>query len=147
MVNHESPWGAFAPIAHLEVMPFRDAGNGRMEHGMSIQVSHTWQGGTRFHGGRQDGTRRNTFGFPPNTGFTEFHHNTSFTKGVKHPRRLRSYQPPCNRVLPCHSRLQVVGVSDGPQDCLYGIHKAIDLKRLDLAAFDAKEYEYYETVE
>ncbi|EIW73017.1 hypothetical protein TREMEDRAFT_25011, partial [Tremella mesenterica DSM 1558] len=37
IVGHMEPWTAFSPIATWEVMPFRDAGNGIMDHGLSIQ--------------------------------------------------------------------------------------------------------------
>ena len=38
IVGHEDPWKAFRAVAQLEVMPFRDAGNGPMNYGISIQV-------------------------------------------------------------------------------------------------------------
>ncbi|KAK4685178.1 cell division cycle 14, partial [Tremellales sp. Uapishka_1] len=37
IVGKREPWDAFGPIAQLEVMPFRDAGNGLADHGLSIQ--------------------------------------------------------------------------------------------------------------
>jgi cell division cycle 14 len=39
IVEHKSPWNAFKPIAQMEFMPFRDAGNGPMDYGLSIQVN------------------------------------------------------------------------------------------------------------
>ncbi|KAK8844760.1 hypothetical protein IAR55_006610 [Kwoniella newhampshirensis] len=37
LVAKRKPWEAFKPIAQFEVMPFRDAGNGEMDYGISIQ--------------------------------------------------------------------------------------------------------------
>ncbi|WWC90188.1 uncharacterized protein L201_005121 [Kwoniella dendrophila CBS 6074] len=37
IVGRQPPWNAFGPIAPLEIMPFRDAGNGPMDYGLSIQ--------------------------------------------------------------------------------------------------------------
>ncbi|WVW81277.1 hypothetical protein I302_103268 [Kwoniella bestiolae CBS 10118] len=37
IVGRQPPWNAFRPIAPLEIMPFRDAGNGPMDYGLSIQ--------------------------------------------------------------------------------------------------------------
>ncbi|CDZ98577.1 phosphoprotein phosphatase [Phaffia rhodozyma] len=37
MVNRKNPWEAFHPIAHLEFMPFRDAGRGPGDFNLSIQ--------------------------------------------------------------------------------------------------------------
>ncbi|WVQ82894.1 hypothetical protein IAT38_005030 [Cryptococcus sp. DSM 104549] len=37
IVGKLPPWGAFKPVAHFEVMPFRDAGSGPMDYGLSIQ--------------------------------------------------------------------------------------------------------------
>lgn len=31
------------------------------------------------------------------------------------------------------------------QDCLYGMHKAMEFGLLDLSSFDAAEYQHYET--
>lgn len=39
LVGGLDPASAFMPIAKLEVMPFRDAGNGVFDHALSIQVS------------------------------------------------------------------------------------------------------------
>lgn len=39
IVEHIDPWEAFQTIAHIEVIPFRDAGNGPNEFALSIQVS------------------------------------------------------------------------------------------------------------
>lgn len=39
IVEHIDPWEAFQTIAHIEVIPFRDAGNGPNEYALSIQVS------------------------------------------------------------------------------------------------------------
>lgn len=38
-------------------------------------------------------------------------------------------------------------ISINRQDCLYGIHKAMDVGLLDLATFDKKSYRFYEKVE
>ena len=38
IVEHIDPWEAFQTIAHIEVIPFRDAGNGPNEFALSIQV-------------------------------------------------------------------------------------------------------------
>lgn len=40
IVVHGNPWKAFEAVAQLEVMPFRDAGKGPMDFGISIQVRH-----------------------------------------------------------------------------------------------------------
>lgn len=40
IVEHIDPWEAFQTIAHIEVIPFRDAGNGPNEFALSIQVSY-----------------------------------------------------------------------------------------------------------
>ncbi|WVF66542.1 hypothetical protein IAT40_001282 [Kwoniella sp. CBS 6097] len=37
IVGKHAPWNAFRPIAPLEIMPFRDAGNGPMDYGLTIQ--------------------------------------------------------------------------------------------------------------
>ncbi|WOO85666.1 Tyrosine-protein phosphatase CDC14 [Vanrija pseudolonga] len=37
IVDHQDPWDAFQPLAHFEVLPFRDAGNGVNEFGLTIQ--------------------------------------------------------------------------------------------------------------
>ncbi|WWC57596.1 uncharacterized protein I303_100128 [Kwoniella dejecticola CBS 10117] len=37
IVGRQAPWEAFRPIAPLEIMPFRDAGSGPMDYGLSIQ--------------------------------------------------------------------------------------------------------------
>ncbi|WWC67309.1 uncharacterized protein I206_101217 [Kwoniella pini CBS 10737] len=37
IVGRQPPWNAFRPIAPLEIMPFRDAGSGPMDYGLSIQ--------------------------------------------------------------------------------------------------------------
>ncbi|WVQ72246.1 hypothetical protein IAR50_001795 [Cryptococcus sp. DSM 104548] len=37
IVDKQPPWNAYRPIAHLEVMPFRDAGSGAMDYGLSSQ--------------------------------------------------------------------------------------------------------------
>nr|XP_031862049.1 uncharacterized protein CI109_002462 [Kwoniella shandongensis]KAA5529121.1 hypothetical protein CI109_002462 [Kwoniella shandongensis] len=37
IVAKHTPWQAFRPIAQFQVMPFRDAGNGPMDYGLSIQ--------------------------------------------------------------------------------------------------------------
>lgn len=37
IVGHHNPWETFKPIAQMEVMPFRDAGNGVMDYGISVQ--------------------------------------------------------------------------------------------------------------
>jgi cell division cycle 14 len=39
IVEHNEPWDAFQPIAHFELLPFRDAGNGINEFGLTAQVS------------------------------------------------------------------------------------------------------------
>jgi hypothetical protein len=39
LVEGLDPATAFMPIAKLEVMPFRDAGNGAFDHALSVQVS------------------------------------------------------------------------------------------------------------
>ncbi|ORY26505.1 protein-tyrosine phosphatase-like protein [Naematelia encephala] len=69
VVMREEPWEAFMPIAHFEVLSFRDAGNGPMHHGLSIQ------------------------------------------------------------------------------DCLHGIHKAIENDLLDFSQFNPRHYQYYEAVQ
>lgn len=69
IVDKQPPWNAFRPIAQFEVMPFRDAGSGPMDYGLTVQ------------------------------------------------------------------------------DILYGMEKAIGNGLLDLASFDADEYQYYEMVE
>ncbi|OWZ57057.1 cell division cycle 14 [Cryptococcus neoformans c8] len=69
IVDKQPPWNAFRPIAQFEVMPFRDAGSGPMDYGLTVQ------------------------------------------------------------------------------DILYGVEKAIGNGLLDLASFDADEYQYYEMVE
>ncbi|KAK1921221.1 protein-tyrosine phosphatase-like protein, partial [Papiliotrema laurentii] len=35
--NQSYPWQAFEPVAQLEVMPFRDAGKGSNDHGLTIE--------------------------------------------------------------------------------------------------------------
>jgi hypothetical protein len=40
MVKHEIPSRCFMPLASFELMPFRDAGNGDFDYGLTIQVSH-----------------------------------------------------------------------------------------------------------
>ncbi|BEI83799.1 hypothetical protein CcaverHIS002_0404030 [Cutaneotrichosporon cavernicola] len=37
IVEHNDPWDAFQPIAHFELLPFRDAGNGINEFGLTAQ--------------------------------------------------------------------------------------------------------------
>ncbi|WVO15977.1 hypothetical protein L204_103642 [Cryptococcus depauperatus] len=37
IVDKQLPWNAFHPVAHFEVMPFRDAGSGPMDHGLTVQ--------------------------------------------------------------------------------------------------------------
>ncbi|OCF41021.1 hypothetical protein I317_05132 [Kwoniella heveanensis CBS 569] len=37
IVGRQAPWHAFRPIAPLEIMPFRDAGNGPMDYGLTVQ--------------------------------------------------------------------------------------------------------------
>ncbi|WVQ94156.1 hypothetical protein IAU59_001234 [Kwoniella sp. CBS 9459] len=37
IVGKQAPWNAFRPIAQLEIMPFRDAGNGPMDYGLTVQ--------------------------------------------------------------------------------------------------------------
>ncbi|KAL0253859.1 hypothetical protein I308_101237 [Cryptococcus tetragattii IND107] len=69
IVDKQPPWSAFRPIAQFEIMPFRDAGSGPMDYGLTVQ------------------------------------------------------------------------------DILYGVEKAIGNGLLDLASFDADEYQYYEMVE
>ncbi|KIR94912.1 cell division cycle 14 [Cryptococcus deuterogattii CBS 10090] len=69
IVDKQPPWSAFRPIAQFEVMPFRDAGSGPMDYGLTVQ------------------------------------------------------------------------------DILYGVEKAIGNGLLDLASFDADEYQYYEMVQ
>ena len=38
IVHDHTPSEAFAPVAHLEMRPFRDAGNGPMDYGLGLQV-------------------------------------------------------------------------------------------------------------
>lgn len=38
IVGHQEPQEDFQAIAKMEIMPFRDAGNGDMDHGLYIQV-------------------------------------------------------------------------------------------------------------
>lgn len=38
IVEHNDPWDAFQPISHFELLPFRDAGNGINEYGLTVQV-------------------------------------------------------------------------------------------------------------
>ena len=53
LVEGLDPATAFMPIAKLEIMPFRDAGNGVFDHALSIQVIYLLHEFCRQQEGRQ----------------------------------------------------------------------------------------------